>query len=306
MNEGEHLLQLHHQILQHITSLDLGMLCYIDHRGFENLAECVPYLCSLTSLNISESPGGVGSLVKLFQALRKHGKLQTLNMNHIEIGTDDVAALSDLIQPSSSLRELIVGDDTLPPEVYQQLVRTVFSPSSLETLLFLTTDDAYPLEYIQSISASITHLTFLTLSPSLPSSVSTSPSTNGSPFSSSTFSSPQSSSSSSSRSLSGNTSPEQSTTNPSRVKGGTKLSHILRENTSLKELKLFISLDGDEVRDVVHSLEDNHSLQTLELCKMWHFQYFSESEQETMDPRVYFVSNFPIEATNTRHSVRQM
>ena len=108
MNEGEHLLQIPHQILQHIKSLKLKG-CDIDQRGFENLAECIPYLHSLTSLDISGNPGGDGSLVKLFQALREHGKLQTLDMTYISLGLDDVAALADLVRPSSSLRKLEVG-----------------------------------------------------------------------------------------------------------------------------------------------------------------------------------------------------
>ena len=108
MNEGEHLLQIPHQILQHIELLQLKG-CDIDQRGFENLAECVPYLHSLASLDISLNPGGDGSLVKLLKALREHGKLQTLYMTYIAIGMDDVAALAGLVRPSSNLRELDVG-----------------------------------------------------------------------------------------------------------------------------------------------------------------------------------------------------
>ena len=150
MNEGEHLLQIPHQILQHIKSLEF-MLCDIDQRGFENLAECIPYLHSLTSLNISVNPGGDGSLVKLLKALREHGKLQTLHMTHISIGMDDVAALEGLVWPSSSLRKLRVGGSHGPPlatDVVNQLVRTVLSPSSLNTVTIL--DCEYPLDGIET------------------------------------------------------------------------------------------------------------------------------------------------------------
>ena len=58
--------------------------CDIDQRGFENLAECIPYLHSLTSLNISGNSGGDGSLVKLLEALKEHGKLQTLDVHCID------------------------------------------------------------------------------------------------------------------------------------------------------------------------------------------------------------------------------
>ena len=245
MNEGEHLLQIPHQILQHIKSLRLPQ-CDFDQRGFENLAECIPYLHSLTSLDISHSPGGDGSLVKLLKALMKHGKLQTLDMSDISIGMDDVAALAGLLQSSSNLRQLAVSGPYKSPlatDVVNQLVRTVLSPSSLNTVRIL--DCEYPLDGIETISDNISYIAFSTP----------------------------------------NTSPHQPTPNPSRVKGGTKLSHILRGNTSLKELTLTIPLEKDEVHDIIDSLKDNHS---LEKVKLYHSEYFSKSERQALDPRVTF------------------
>ena len=254
MNE-EYLLQIPHQILQHIKSLKFAILYDIDQRGFENLAECIPYLHSLTSLDISGNPGGDGSLAKLLKALREHGKLLTLNMTNISIGMDDVAALAGLLQSSSNLRELRVGGSHGPPlatDVVNQLVRTVLSPSSLNTVTIGGCE--YPLDGIETISDSISYLTFYY------------------PF------------------LKLNTSPHPLTANPSRVKGGTKLSHILRGNTSLKVLTLSIPLDKDEVHDIIDSLKDNHSLERLELSPVYHSQYFSESERQALDPRVRFFS----------------
>ena len=247
MNKGVHLLQIHHQILQHIKSLKL-MECDINQRGFENLAECIPYLHSLTLLDIGGNPGGDGSLVKLLKALREHGKLQTLDMTYISIGMDDVAALAGLLQSSSNLRELKVGGSRGPPlDVVNQLVRTVLSPSSLNTVAIEGCE--YPLDGIETISDNISSLTFY-----FPN-------------------------------LERNTSPHPLT---SGVKGGTKLSHILRENASLKYLKLQIPLDKDEVYDIIDSLKDNHSLERLDLSDKFHSnsQYFSESEQQTLDLRV--------------------
>ena len=119
----------------------------MNQTGFENLAECIPYLHSLTSLDISDNPGGDGSLVKLLKVLRKHGKLQTLYMQCISIGMDDVAALAGLVQPSSSLRELSVDgsncgrQELLDPDIEQQLMKTVL-PSSLQTLILLVSKAA--------------------------------------------------------------------------------------------------------------------------------------------------------------------
>ena len=252
MNEGEHLLQIPHRILQHIKSLTLRE-CDIDQRGFENLAECIPYLHSLISLDIHSNPGGNGSLVKL---LRERVKLQTLDMEGISIGMDDVAALEGLLQSSSNLRELSVGGSHGPPlatDVVNQLVRTVLSPSSLNTVRIQ--DCEYPLDGIETISNNIDFLIFrqlLNLEQEL------------------------------------NTSHHQPTANPSRVKGGTKLSHILRGNTSLKELALDIPLDKDEVHDIIDSLKDNHSLERLWLSWRYHSKYFSWSGRQALQPRVGF------------------
>ena len=267
MNEGKHLLQMPRQILQHIKLLNLGV-CGIDKRGFENLAECIAYLHSLTSLNIHTNPGGEGSLVKLFRALRKHGKLQTLNMQYVTIGMDDVAALAGLVQASNSMRELKV--DTTPgpvsssgpplaADVVKQLVRTVLSPSSLNTVTIQANE--YPLDDIETniISFSISSLSLY-------------------------YPPPHSKLSTSSRLL---------TANRSIVKGGTKLSYFLRENT-LKELILLIPLDKDEVQDILNSLKDNHSLERIWLSKEYHSHYFSELERQAWDPRVIIPSSYKV------------
>ena len=253
MNERKNLLHIPFHILKHIKTLTL-MYCSIDQRGFENLAECVPYLHSLTLLNISQNRGGEESLVKLFQALKKHNKLLKLYMNSIkEIGMTDVEALADLIQPPSSMRVLSVSSISFESyerlsshkpsaaDARKQLVVTVLSPSSLNTVFML--DSRYPLDFIETISANISnlYLHYLDMNPFRPTDNSSS---------------------------------------------GTKLSRLVRENTSLKELVLYIPLEKDVVHDIIDSLKDNHSLEMLGLVVDYHLQYFSE--QQTLDLRVIF------------------
>ena len=181
--------------------------------------------------------------MELLKALREHGKLQTLDMDRISIGMDDIAFLTDLVQSSSNLRELAVGgsEPPLATDVANQLLRTVLSPSSLNRVTI--GGWGYPLDGIETISDSISYLAF--------------------------YYWPRGS--------------HPSTPNRSRVKGGTKLSYILRQNTSLKELLLSIPLDKDEVDDIIDSLKDNHSLERLQLYAS---EYFSESERKALDPRV--------------------
>ena len=50
-----------------------------------------------------------------------------------------------------------------------------------------------------------------------------------------------------------------------QVEGATNLGNVLRRNTSLKHLTLFLHLCSDELHDIIHSLEDNHTLETLVL-----------------------------------------
>ena len=59
---------------------------------------------------------------------------------------------------------------------------------------------------------------------------------------------------------------EKSQTNLIGVKGGIKLDPFLRTNTTLKKLKLVMSLDKDTICDILHSLDDNRTLEKLELC----------------------------------------
>ena len=270
---GEHLLQIPHQILHHIKTLYLKGND-IHQGGFDGLAECIPYLHSLTSLNISSNPRH-GS-VKLLFALKKHGKLQRLQMD-IAIDMDIVAALAGLVQPSSSLRELVVREmwEFTGSQVKKQLVKTVLSPSSLNTVIIVG-HCPLRLDDIETISDSINSLTFwceedhtfivkeddISVSWHLSGII---------PYLSRVIIS----------------------LNPLWVSGGTKLSHILRENTSLKEVNLHISLDKDEVQDIIDSLKDNHSLKRLELSTNYHSQYFSESEKQALDPRVIY-SRCPI------------
>ena len=176
----------------------------------------------------------------------------TLLMHSITIGMDHVKALASLLQSSSNLKELAVGGSLLQPldleaDVVKQLVKGVLAPSSLKTVTIRGC--FYPLDYIEAISTTISSLTFECFM----------------------------------RLDSLNMPPR---VNPRRVKGGTKLSHILRRNRSLKELKLHIPLDKDEIHDIIDSLKDNRSLERLWLSEEYHSQYFSESEKQAMDTRI--------------------
>ena len=278
-----------HHILKYMKILNLKS-CVMDKRVFENLAEWISYMPNLTSLDISYNPGGDRSLVKLLHALREYGKLQRLYLQCIAINSDDVTALADLVQSSSSLRELEVdgsncGQTLLGPDIEEQLVKTVLSPSLLEKLTIYAdvrhaTSTYIPiLGYIETISASITSLSLVISSP-LPTGTNTSFNHSSADLNLSFISyfyewvSPF---------LTSENTSKQTKENTGRVKGGSKLSHILRGNTSLQELKLYIPLDKDELQDIIDLLKDNHSLRRLELSEIFHSKYFSLSERQLLD-----------------------
>ena len=244
-DEGMRFLQqFPHQILQQMRTLILSH-CGLRQKGFDLLADTV-LLSSLESLNIFDNPGGNGSTVKLLQALGKHQRIESLSMAGTVVGRDDVMALPEVVRPSGSLRELIIGssDNThLPPKSVQQLVRMVLSPSSLEEVYMRVPSSVSPLRYIETISDSLTKLVFW------------------SPLDASS---------------------EQLPTKLSC----SKLSNILKENTTLKVLVLHIPLGNTEMRAIVKSLKHNHTLTELWLSKWYHSQYFSKSKRQALDHRI--------------------
>ena len=220
INEKEHLLAFPDPILQHIKSLSFRD-CGINQTGFTNLAECLPSLHSLTSLDLNEHAFATAGVAVLLQALRDHKKLKSLSLDGMDIGVDAANALTEL-----SLKKLnITVDHNSLPDVYQKLGKSLLSSTSLEKLT-MHNFSCTVLDSIDDISDNISTLNL--------------------------HFHPQS-----------NTS-RWSPAYP-RVKYGTKISHILRRNTSLKELELKVPFDEGEVRDILHSLEDNHTLERLVL-----------------------------------------
>ena len=134
----------------------------------------------------------------------------------------------------------------LAEDLVNQLIRTVLSPSLLDTVTVYSCE--YPLDSIETISDSISNLGFDSISKQ-------------------------------------NTPTNPLTANSSGVKGGKKWSHILRKYTSLKELELRIPLDKDEIHDILDSLKDNYSLKTLWLSEGYHSHHFTKLKQP-LDPRI--------------------
>ena len=106
--------------------------CGLTSTAFDQFADIIPLMINLKELDISRNPAGDGGLVKLLRALSHLKHLQTLDMSDANIGCADIEALSCLISPSSSLKQLVIGDEDMSSETTEVMLKTVLSPSSLE------------------------------------------------------------------------------------------------------------------------------------------------------------------------------
>ncbi len=130
------------KVLQQLADLHLHN-CKLDSRGLDLLAGVVPTMTSLKRLSIIVDPwapvdGGTyqptdSGTVKLLQSLANI-HLHTLTMDRIPMGREDIMSLSYLIRPPGGLKELTIDDHRMQPDCVELLLKTVLSPSSLQTL----------------------------------------------------------------------------------------------------------------------------------------------------------------------------
>ena len=237
-----HLKKMPHQSLQRIKGIHLSY-CKLTQTGFDTLADLIPLLPSLTSLDINTNPGGNGSIVRLLKALGGHTTIEDLDMRHIGIGNLDVIALSEVVKPSGSLKYLNIGShldrfcNEFSPEIWKLLVRTVLSPSSLTRLMLYVHKSFSPLEHIETISDSLFSLEI--------------------------------------RSFDFDRH-EVHTAAPNARTTSTALANVLKSNTTLKRVRLLMPLKMEEVVEIVESLNQNSFL-TLEK------QYSSETERNALE-----------------------
>ena len=159
-------------ILQKIENLSL-IRCNLTKEDFNDLAQSISDIPhpSLKVLTINLNPGGPGSLVDLIESLKTHTKIEYLSMNDLDIGMEDVAALSDLISSSSSLKWLRVGGELSTSyskdnaeHVQQKLVKIVLSSSTLvnvEIVFLQDVDVSAIMEHVDVVSNTLESLTLI-------------------------------------------------------------------------------------------------------------------------------------------------
>ena len=154
----EYLRRFPNECLQQIRTLTLSH-CDLGQAEFDLLADTLPFLSSLKSLDISHNPGGNRSAIKLLQELGTRQKVEHLDMENTAIGRDDIMALNEVVQPSGNLRVLTIGSHQgMSLECLQQLLKRLLVPSSLIKLKVWVPSSASPLAYIETISDNLTSL----------------------------------------------------------------------------------------------------------------------------------------------------
>ena len=106
----------------------------LDPTTLDTLSTIIPKMVNLKHLDIRGNPLGKGGTVKLIQSLSHLNNLHSLNIINTGIGCDDIEALFSVISNLSALKELQLGDESMPVECINLLVCAVFSHSSLESV----------------------------------------------------------------------------------------------------------------------------------------------------------------------------
>ena len=254
-DEGLRHLQSLPKSFQCIKVLNLSY-CQFGSQGFDIIACAIKFLPELMELKVS---GNRGSTVRMFEALARHAKLLDLDVCETGLGRNDVAALSKFVQASKKLTELTVGDYDMTPECVEDLVRAIFTPSSVQELRVAVPYLVKPLNFVENISSNLITLGFFTTIPPPPST-------------------------------SALTSPEAVTVDAQRESSSnvesSAFSNALQENDTLESLFLDIPLDKPVVLGIVASLRQNSTITELWLSEHHHYRFFSKPERQELDTRI--------------------
>ena len=227
LNHGGHWLQMPQYIIEKIEILIFDD-CEINPAGFQTLSLHIRNFISLAMLGIQHNPGGRG-LVNFLWSLKSLNKLKYLFLEDVEMGTEDISALSNLIVSSSQLVVIIAGGwATSTIQTDAQLANTLLLPSSLNevTIKFMSRsyNNSSILEYIDVVSNNVKLLGLHDVSP-----------------------------------------PNSSRLN--NWNGIFKFRHVLRNNTSLVKLEFLFDFNDWEIPLLLLLLNENKSLETIKYLK---------------------------------------
>ena len=116
------LLDLPRQFINKLKTLNLGEN-QLDSESCAALAHLIPHMPHLKRLDLSNNLNiGQKGTVPLMTSLAAHNSLERLGVSSTGIDVEDCQALSELLSSSTSLKELDVSGNDLPPEVVELII----------------------------------------------------------------------------------------------------------------------------------------------------------------------------------------
>ena len=133
-SEGvKHLLKLPKQIINKLETFNQTNL---NSESCAALAHLIPHMPHLKILDLSQNSNiGQGRTVPLITSLTAHNSLEKLVLCKTRLGVEDCQALSELLSSSTSLKELNIGGNNLPPEAVELIISGLHHNTTLERLI---------------------------------------------------------------------------------------------------------------------------------------------------------------------------
>ena len=134
-SEGvKHLLGFPKQPINKLKALNLSAN-KLDSQSCAVLAHLIPHVPHLKKLNLSYNRNiGQGGTVPLMTSLTAHNSLEELKLCGTGIGVEDCRALSELLSLSTTLKELDISHNTLPPEAVELIISGLHHNTTLKWL----------------------------------------------------------------------------------------------------------------------------------------------------------------------------
>ena len=136
-SEGlKYLLKLPNELLGgRLEELDLGSN-QLDSESCRLLSHSIPAMTSLKSLNLYGNPIGNGESVPLIRSLCALNYFRELKLGRLtRLGVEDCRTLSELLSSSTSLEELHIDYNHLPPEAVQLIISGLHHNTGLKVLV---------------------------------------------------------------------------------------------------------------------------------------------------------------------------
>ena len=134
-SEGvKHLLKFPKQLIDKLKTLNLHHN-KLDSESCAVLAHLIPHVPHLKILELCDNCNiGQGGTVPLIMSLTVHSSLVELDLQRTGIGVADCRVLSELLSSSTSLRELYINDNPLPPEAVELIISGLHHNTTLKIL----------------------------------------------------------------------------------------------------------------------------------------------------------------------------